>query len=799
MTGIETDRRGRDIRMQYTRDFGEVDEAERELVARQRAARGIEPDEPSVGMAISGGGIRSATFSLGVLEALDEGDVFRRIDYLSTVSGGGFIGTALNWFLQHTRGRFPFTGHADGGPGPDGVRVGDFLRLHANYLDHRTPASESDDGTKEEGEPGRRGFSVAGLLAVVGQQMLITMLVYGGLVVCFFFAVHSFDTLLRPLKSILALELSIPADTFWLAHTNFMMLVGLGLVILYVALAPWFSLRMFLASRIGKGRRDAEIGRRREYRLRLHMERVVTVVIQAAIFSILIGSVPLVAEWVSTWIDTRWIRGGTYGALAAVGGLVGLFQNGARREGGGLVSRVLQSDAAIRIVAVGTLYSLLLVSHALATAIMDGPMVWLVWVLLALVLGFGFFSDVNTLGSHRMYRDRLMETFMPQEDAVDSGDWRPSWIANRHMLEDAVTETGPYHIYNAALTTVGSSDPRLHVRGADNFVLAPLFSGSEATGWHRTSSWPLRKLTVPTAMAVSAAAVNPGSGVAGRGPTRGWGVSALLALLNLRLGYWVDNPDPEHRPKGIRNRPGLLLGGAFPIGISKRFPFLRLRMPLRLSLLPTPLGPRAEETQPWVQLDDGGSFESTGIYELLRRRVDVIFFSDATGDENYTFECMGDVVGRAWNDFGVDIQFEDESRSLHALRPGSADVPAGPDGHVLSARAHTVATIRYPARDGKPAKTGTLVLVKATMIPDLPVNVLAYRASHPEFPNESTFNQFFDERQFEAYRTLGYFAGRQMLRDPWFEKAVDPRLPPSEPGTSLAPAVAEDTLPPTDS
>jgi hypothetical protein len=45
-----------------------------------------------VGLAFSGGGIRSATFNLGVLKALHELQVLAHVDYLSTVSGGGYIG-----------------------------------------------------------------------------------------------------------------------------------------------------------------------------------------------------------------------------------------------------------------------------------------------------------------------------------------------------------------------------------------------------------------------------------------------------------------------------------------------------------------------------------------------------------------------------------------------------------------------------------------------------------------------------------------------------------------------------------
>jgi hypothetical protein len=47
-------------------------------------------------LALSGGGIRSASFSLGVLQALNEKGVIPKIDYLSTVSGGGYMGSALS-------------------------------------------------------------------------------------------------------------------------------------------------------------------------------------------------------------------------------------------------------------------------------------------------------------------------------------------------------------------------------------------------------------------------------------------------------------------------------------------------------------------------------------------------------------------------------------------------------------------------------------------------------------------------------------------------------------------------------
>jgi hypothetical protein len=53
------------------------------------------PKDSLIGLAFSGGGIRSATFNLGVLQTLAQRGLLRDFDYLSTVSGGGYIGSWL--------------------------------------------------------------------------------------------------------------------------------------------------------------------------------------------------------------------------------------------------------------------------------------------------------------------------------------------------------------------------------------------------------------------------------------------------------------------------------------------------------------------------------------------------------------------------------------------------------------------------------------------------------------------------------------------------------------------------------
>lgn len=54
------------------------------------------------GIALSGGGIRSATFNLGFIKGLNEKGIFKYADYLSTVSGGGYIGSFIQKRLTET-------------------------------------------------------------------------------------------------------------------------------------------------------------------------------------------------------------------------------------------------------------------------------------------------------------------------------------------------------------------------------------------------------------------------------------------------------------------------------------------------------------------------------------------------------------------------------------------------------------------------------------------------------------------------------------------------------------------------
>ena len=101
-------------------------------------------DEGVTGLAISGGGVRSATFSLGLLQAMAKGRCLRRVDFLSSVSGGGYISSFLGRFYDRLR-LDPLLGHVGkpGHPSPSlverelidpGSPEVDWLRRQSNYL-----------------------------------------------------------------------------------------------------------------------------------------------------------------------------------------------------------------------------------------------------------------------------------------------------------------------------------------------------------------------------------------------------------------------------------------------------------------------------------------------------------------------------------------------------------------------------------------------------------------------------------------------------------------------------------------
>ncbi len=138
--------------------FKEVLQDELSQIAESRRARGVGTSRPTadnlIGLAFSGGGIRSATFNLGVLQALAENELLHQFDYLSTVSGGGYIGSWLTALTRRFLDALPNSSFRDvekalvpGKREPGGREERTFLRwlrLYSNYLTPHTGLFSGD-------------------------------------------------------------------------------------------------------------------------------------------------------------------------------------------------------------------------------------------------------------------------------------------------------------------------------------------------------------------------------------------------------------------------------------------------------------------------------------------------------------------------------------------------------------------------------------------------------------------------------------------------------------------------------
>jgi len=102
-------------------------------------------------LCLSGGGIRSATFALGVLQGLARLSLLKQFDYLSTVSGGGYIGSWLTaWIHRHPGGVTGVTEELRRSPSntqdPEPKPV-NWLRRYSNYLSPRLGLMSVDTWT----------------------------------------------------------------------------------------------------------------------------------------------------------------------------------------------------------------------------------------------------------------------------------------------------------------------------------------------------------------------------------------------------------------------------------------------------------------------------------------------------------------------------------------------------------------------------------------------------------------------------------------------------------------------------
>jgi hypothetical protein len=351
--------------------------------------------------------------------------------------------------------------------------------------------------------------------------------------------------------------------------------------------------------------------------------------------------------------------------------------------------------------------------------------------------------NINRFSAHSIYRNRLIRAYLGASNShrapnpftgFDEGD-------NRPMAELWPPKTGewrPFHVVNMALNVVNSKRLAWQERKAESFTVTPLHCGTAGNGLgYRPTAEYGGGISLGTAMAISGAAASPNMGY-NSSPI----VTLLLALFNVRLGWWLGNPGV----KGARTYRDDGPSNAIQPFITEMF------------------GLTTDESG-YVYLSDGGHFENLALYEMIRRRCRCIVISDAGCDPDYGFEDLGNAVRKIAIDLGIYVSFG----KLYGLQTRSKDKS------VIQGAYYAIGEIDYrtapeyspdPGQDEKAKRrldadrekveNGYILYVKPGYHRTESAGIVAYATANAAFPHESTADQFFSESQFESYRTLGF-------------------------------------------
>ncbi|MFF9129516.1 hypothetical protein [Streptomyces sp. NPDC014806] len=716
----------------------------------------IPPDREAggTGVSLSGGGIRSATFSLGALQALQERGTgkagtpseFCDVRYVASVSGGSYMAAAM----QFARHDLPDATSCRPLIMPGSTRC-DYLRRHASYI-----ARTADEWA-----------------------LAVLVVLRGALLSAFFLAALAYTA------------------GRWAGHFYYMAgrqgvfdepwSPAWPMIAPTVCLAALVALLWIIAVyRRGRGGDTTAAEARRGAGGRCtHVAEGLALAVGVLIVT---GALVPIVVWLSVhgpWAATSThgqvhlrtaVQGGIAGVLATTLGIVGLLssrkteiktavkqvQTGLKAlqrigDVGKRAAQWLAVYGGLAMVVIVYLKVFGVTAHASAdeapwsalrlnrgTPHLDITWMpnWLFTVLCtAVLLVLYYFVDETSLGLHTFYRDRLFAA-LSVPDASDGHEARA-------FLDDYRPVEGrfPQVIYCAS---AHSSDPAdiQPGRGAIPFTFSHDYIGGPAGDWARVAQVRNllnrkleryeRDLTVETAMAVSGAAFSSAMGRYSRP------ANVILALTNARLGTWLVNPsyiaamqwkradewNLPHVPK--RRRMSYLLREIF--GVYPR-------------------------NHPLIFVTDGGHYEYLGLTELFRHRCENIYCFDASTDRQAFAESISESIILAYDTLGVEVHLDTPDL---ASPNGSAGNGAA---HGLSARMAQTAVITgsftYPEDRGK---KGTLVIGKATLDRTLPWELQRYAAAHPLFPYDALGDQFFGVDKFDAYTELGRHVGAQAVR-----------------------------------
>lgn len=648
----------------HPKEVDAMNAEEARLVAARRNGElidGATEIHDAVGLAISGGGIRSATFALGVTKVLARHGVLKDVDVMSTVSGGGYLGSFITSVLNDNDtqvglqpDKLPFA--AKGQVESQAIR---HLRNHSKYL--------------SEG-----GVATLALMVFSAAYGVVMSLL-----------------LVAPLLMLLA---TVAVDFFNVSEAS-------------VSNSPAYeSLNRWTWIAFGGAILGLSILRSPSRKLRELVER-------AAIAFGVLGLLLLAAKLLPDLMQVT--HGHAVGLLAPV--LLLPFVLGAASLWWGPETRMSRVAWSLMVL-FGPLFFLTLWLLAVDGVVeLKEQNRWLPWILTVILWIYGWFGvNINFASLHLYYRNRLARTYLRrvhQPEAVD-----PQPLSTLNPFHKA-----PLHLINVAVNLPASRNPELRGRDTDFFIFAQHYCGGPSVGYWPTNEWEARDkhLDLGTAMAISGAAAAPRMGTLTS--TR---YTTLLAMLNVRLGYWVRKPTKSR------------VWDAVPGGLY----FTRELTGLM------------HESLPFVNVSDGGHIENMGLYELLRRRCRYIVLIDGEADPQHSFGGLLNSIRLAKIDLGVRIE------------PDLSDLRLGVEPFK---RAHfAMARIDYSdEEDGQPIH-GLLLVIKLALTGNESELLMQFQQLNPAFPHQSTAQQLFSEAQFEAYRALGEHAA---------EAAFDPLLAGAHP------------------
>jgi hypothetical protein len=678
----------------------------------------------TTGLALSGGGVRAAAFSLGVLQALNESPGFDRIDYLSTVSGGGYMGASLTATMAQSGGEFVFTCNHDFS---DTEAMG-HLRNYSNYL---LPRGETGSFT--------RGFAVLLRGWTANVALILAAVLFCAIVI--FLAYPQKETLLAGSLPLRLLRIDLLPWPF--ALTAVMAIVS---ALFYLGWAVW---RSFTPARGQDVQGPAVI-------FGGWLNVALLLVAFVDLQPVAIAGLFWLHETRSNIYD--WIKDAVValsplgGVVAFFGSRIGAFLKTSRHSQGTMVmlSRLAAKAAVWFAAIILPLLIWLLMLYICAGAIADptAPRLYPLspfapdgavrvfgfmlsihclyalafLILLAVTLTFG--PNANSL--HRLYRDRLSKAFLFDPTKPD-GDGNFPDLDSFKLSHISPAAGGPYHLINAAVNLQGSKAANRRGRNADFFHFSSDFVGSDCTGYVTTAKMEKadNDLDLATAVAVSGAAVSSDMGANSVKP-----LAPTLALLNIRLGYWMCNPKFAGKLSWLRRKFN---------DVTKYY------------LLQEMLG-WLDEDQDRIYLTDGGHVENLGLYQLLKRGCRAIVVVDAESDPEMVFPSYITLQRYARIDLGVriDLPWMDiAAASLAVTDAAEKEAPLPNKSGPHCALGH----IHYPN-----GVTGYLLYIKSSVTGDENDQVIDYKKRNTSFPHETTGDQFFTEEQFEVYRALGFHA-----------------------------------------